>query len=410
LSGTGVLTKNGAGTLTLNSANTYSGGTVVDTGILNYGANGALGTGGVPTTPAATGRLVVGDGTPLTNSVVADSINPGAGMGFEMTADNTNGTVTTVTGPVTFNADAINGGHIAGPTSSGHLHFAGPVNLGGFGSSVSIRLGNVRLSGGGSYPEIQVRANTTSLGAHNGIAPTAVMDIAGNGSPTVPTVFDLNGFNQTLAGLKNVVAPANLAVVNNSSAMLGTLTLDLAANSQSFGGNIVGNLALTLSSGIQVLTGTNAYTGNTTVSGGTLAIAVPSVSANSTVSVASGAMLQLDFTTTNQVAGLILNGVSQPLGVYNSGTSPLYISGTGSLRVAEPSVATNPTNITAVVNGTQYDLSWPASHIGWILQSNSVSVASSASWFPVANSASTNRVLLNINPALPNVFFRLVNP
>jgi autotransporter-associated beta strand protein len=226
----------------------------------------------------------------------------------------------------------------------------------------------------------------------------------------VPTYFDLNGFNQTLAGLKNVVAPANLAVVNNSSAAASTLTLDLAANSQSFGGNIVGNLALRLNSGIQVLTGTNAYTGNTTVSGGTLAIAVPSLSANSTVSVASGAMLQLDFTTTNQVTGLILNGVSQPLGVYNSGTSPLYISGTGSLRVAEPSVATNPTNITAVVNGTQYNLSWPASHIGWILQSNAVSVASSASWFPVANSPSTNRVLLNINPALPNVFFRLVNP
>jgi hypothetical protein len=110
------------------------------------------------------------------------------------------------------------------------------------------------------------------------------------------------------------------------------------------------------------------------------------------------------------VAGLILNGVNQSLGVYNSGTSPLYISGTGSLRVAEPSVATNPTNITAIFNGTQYDLSWPASHTGWILQSNSVSVANSAAWCPVANSTSTNRVILNISPALLNVFFRLVNP
>ena len=63
-----------------------------------------------------------------------------------------------------------------------------------------------------------------------------------------------------------------------------------------------------------------------------------------------------------------------------------------SLRVVEPSVATNPTNITAVVSGTQYDLSWPASHLGWILQSNSVSVANSAAWFPVANSTATNRV------------------
>lgn len=410
VNGSGVLTKNGAGTLALNSANTYSGGTVLDTGILGYNANGAFGTGNVTTTPAATGRIVLGDGTTLTNAITADSINPGAGLGLVMTADNTNGTVTTVTGPVTFNADAINGGHIAGPTSSGHLHFAGPVNLGGFGSSVSVRLGNVRFSGGGSYPEIQVRANTTSLGAHNSIVPTAVMDIAGNGSPTVPTYFDLNGFNQTLAGLKNVVGPANLAIVNNSSATTSTLTLDLAANSHSFGGNIIGNLALRLNSGIQVLTGTNAYTGNTTVSGGTLAIAVPSLSANSTVSVTNGAFLQLDFPGTNQVAGLVLNGVSQPLGVYSSATSPLYISGTGSLRVAEPSVATNPTNITAIVNGSQYDLNWPASHTGWILQSNSVSVANSAAWFPVANSTSTNRMILNINPALPNVFFRLVAP
>jgi autotransporter-associated beta strand protein len=237
------------------------------------------------------------------------------------------------------------------------------------------------------------------------------MDLAGNGSPTVPTYFDLNGFNQTLAGLKNTVAPANLGIVTNSSATPGTLTLDLGAGSQSFSGNIVGNLALTLSSGTQVLAGTNSYSGNTTVNGGLLAIALPTLSANASVIVTNGATLQLDFAETNQVAGLVLNGVSQPLGVYNSATSQSFISGPGSLRVAT-TVASHPTNITAMVSGggTHFDLNWPASHLGWILQSNSVDIASSGSWFAVANSTATNRVILNINPAQKNVYFRLVAP
>jgi autotransporter-associated beta strand protein len=82
LIGAGVLTKNGGGTLAINSASTYNGGTILDTGVLIYNANGAFGSGSVTTTPASTGRIVVGDGTILTNSVTADSVNPGAVLGF----------------------------------------------------------------------------------------------------------------------------------------------------------------------------------------------------------------------------------------------------------------------------------------------------------------------------------------
>ncbi len=411
LSGAAVLTKNGGGTLALNTANTYSGGTVLDSGALVHNANGAFGPGAITSTPASSGRIVVGDGTTLINTVTADNVNPGTGLGFVMAADNTNGAVSTVAGALTFNADAVSGGHIAGPTSSGFLHVAGPVTAGPFATAISVRVGNVRFSGGGSYPELQIRANTTTLGAPNGIATNAVVDLAGNGSPTVPTYLDLNGYNQRLAGLKNTVGPANLGVVLNSSGAPSLLTLDLAGGSQSFSGQLAGNLALTLVSGTQVLTGSNSYSGNTTISGGTLAIAQPTLAAGSTVSIASGALLQLDFAGTNQIAGLVLNGVSQPLGVYSSATSPAFLSGPGSLLVAA-SIATNPTNITATVTGggAQYDLSWPVSHRGWILQSNSVGIASGASWFTVANSANTNRVIVNINPALPNVFFRLIRP
>lgn len=410
VSGAAALTKNGGGTLVLSALNTYDGGTVLDSGVLTYDANGAFGAGGVTTTPTSTGRILLGNGTALSNTITADSINPGAALGFLMKVENTNVPVSTYSGSLTFNADAVSGGHLAGPTGPGYLHMAGPVNLAGAATALSVRLGNVRFSGGGTYPEIQVRADTTSLGTHNGIATSAVMDLAGNGSPTVPTYFDLNGYHQTLAGLKNVVGPANLGIVTNSSAVASTLTLDLAGGSQSFSGNLAGNLALTLVSGTQVLTGTNSYSGDTTINGGLLAIAQPTFSANAAVIITNGAVLQLDFAGTNRIAGLVLNGVSQPFGVYNNATSPLYITGPGSLLVAEPSTATNPTNITGVVNGTRYDLSWPDSHKGWVLQSNSVSVANGAAWFPVANSTATNRMTLNINPALTNVFFRLVLP
>jgi autotransporter-associated beta strand protein len=308
---------------------------------------------------------------------------------------------------------ALNGGHFVGPTASGYLNVSGPVTMPGVGSGyiLLVRLGNVRFAGVGSgYDGMEVRAGTTSIGANNAIAATAVLDLAGNGSPTVPTYFDLNGFNQTLAGLKNTVAPANLGVVTNSSATPRTLTLDLGAGSYSFSGSIAGNLGLTLSSGTQTLTGTNAYSGNTTVNGGVLQLAVASLANSATVLVTNGAILQLDFAETNQIAGLVLNGVSQPAGVYNSTTSPTFLAGPGSLKVQ--SVASNPTNITAVVSGNQYNLSWPVSHTGWRLQAqtNSLNVGLSSNWATVGGSTATNQISVPINPANGSVFFRLVYP
>jgi autotransporter-associated beta strand protein len=411
LSGGFALTVNGTGTLALNTNNTYSGGTTLAGAIVNVNANRALGPGVVSVT--GNGRFVIGDGLTVTNEFVASTVSPGIATGLLMVNDNTNNIVTTISGPISLGSLALNGGHFVGPTASGYLNVSGPVTMPGVGSGyiLLVRLGNVRFAGVGSgYDGMEVRAGTTSIGANNAIAATAVLDLAGNGSPTVPTYFDLNGFNQTLAGLKNTVAPANLGVVTNSSATPRTLTLDLGAGSYSFSGSIAGNLGLTLSSGTQTLTGTNAYSGNTTVNGGVLQLAVASLANSATVLVTNGAILQLDFAETNQIAGLVLNGVSQPAGVYNSTTSPTFLAGPGSLKVQ--SVASNPTNITAVVSGNQYNLSWPVSHTGWRLQAqtNSLNVGLSSNWATVGGSTATNQISVPINPANGSVFFRLVYP
>lgn len=60
ISGDGALGKTGAGTLTLNSENTYTGGTRVDGGILNVARSKALGSGGLSVKDGAEAWLSIG--------------------------------------------------------------------------------------------------------------------------------------------------------------------------------------------------------------------------------------------------------------------------------------------------------------------------------------------------------------
>ncbi len=293
--GTNGLFISSGGSWSLNASNSFSGGTTLASGVVNLNANGALGTG--PVTATNSGRFVIADGLNVTNAIIATLVNAGTGQGFLMVNNNTNGTVTTVSGPLAFNATSSFGGNFVGPTSSGYLHVTGPITM-PTNTYMVVRDGNVRFSGAGSsYPEIRVGTGTTSLGAHDGVATNTVMDIGG----AATAFFDLNGFNQKLAGLRNAANPANVAIVTNSGVSLATVTLDLGTgNTNSFGGSIVGGVALALDSGTQTLTKTGTsplnglytYSGNTAIRGGTLAIGAGVTITNTpAIDVAAGATL-----------------------------------------------------------------------------------------------------------------------
>jgi hypothetical protein len=107
-----------------------------------------------------------------------------------------------------------------------------------------------------------------------------------------------------------------------------------------------------------------------------------------------------------------LNLASLPAGVSatlvdNAGTQSVDLNVT-----AAPPAGPNPypTNITTRVIGNQLSLSWPASHLGWELQSNSVSLVSSASWFLVPGSTGVTNLVLTIHPGLTNIFYRMHLP
>jgi len=165
-------------------------------------------------------------------------------------------------------------------------------------------------------------------------------------------------------------------------------------------------------SGTWTLTNNNTYTGNTTVSNGTLVISQPTLAAGSIISVAAGAGLQLAFAQTNAVKGLILNGMGQPAGLYKAATAAPYITGSGSLQVG---LGLNSTNLTVSLNGTNLTFSWPADHVGWtlLMQTNNLSFGVSANyndWMRVSGSAVTNHFILPISQSQLADFYRLIYP
>ena len=84
------------------------------------------------------------------------------------------------------------------------------------------------------------------------------------------------------------------------------------------------------------LAGTYTYTGNTTVNAGTLSISSAYLADTSTVTIATGAVLDLNTeSASDTIATLVLGGVTMPPGTYNAST-PIYgsyFTGSGSLVV-----------------------------------------------------------------------------
>lgn len=87
------------------------------------------------------------------------------------------------------------------------------------------------------------------------------------------------------------------------------------------------------------------------------------------------------------------------------------LAAAGTLAVVS-AVSTTPIPITATVNGGNLELSWPASHTGWRLetQTNTLATGLGTNWTTVSGSTLTNAVSLPLSPATPAAFFRLVYP
>jgi hypothetical protein len=85
--------------------------------------------------------------------------------------------------------------------------------------------------------------------------------------------------------------------------------------------------------------GANSYTGATVINAGRLVLYQATLSPTSGVSIATNAVLELDFPDTNPVSALTLGGTNLAPGLYSASTHPAFIAGSGSLLVAPPTPA-----------------------------------------------------------------------
>jgi hypothetical protein len=74
--------------------------------------------------------------------------------------------------------------------------------------------------------------------------------------------------------------------------------------------------------------------------------------------------------------------------------------------VLDPYTTDNPTNITASVSSNTLTISWPADHVGWVLQAQTNDL-SAGQWFDLPGSDVVNAVVTTMDPATPSMFYRL---
>ncbi len=334
VSGTGelIIGGNGGGILDLqNTGNTYSGGTLLQSGTLSINSDSVLGTGGLSFDG---GTLQTGASLTDSRSVVLQSL----GGVFD-----TAGTTSTLAGLIS-----------------------------GVGSLTKISSGTLVLSGANTY--------TGGTSVNGGVLAISNEGNLGAGNGTLS--FN-GGVLQTMA-----------AVTDDRAVTLNALggTIDTDGNNDSFNGAFsgIGSLTKIGAGSLTLGNSNNTYSGGTIVSAGALLAGVNNaLPTNGALTVASGANFGLNgYSQTNALGNVVNNGVmSLGGGALNLGGT---YSGSGTLAMTLKPGLTNVTggNITATGGTLSLLLDDPAATNG--KQYTAINAASLSGTFNVISPAAVN--------------------
>jgi len=301
-----MLVKNGAGTLILSASNAISINVGITNGTLQISNDNQL--GGVPGSFVAN-RLQISNGATLrTSAAVTLTQNRGITIGSG------GGTLSINGGGLTYGGRLTGTGNTATVTGSNALTL---TNVSG--SATNVNWDFASNSGVRTFFQGSNALGTGSVTVRNGVRLTSQSTAPTAGQVTNAVTVDSGGglTNRSTSGTAvtytNVTLPSSGSILlNNDDQSTTGLTIssggllagDLVIDTSQVGSNAVGDVTLsgvfsgagglvkagTGTSGIVILGAANTYTGNTTISTGTLKLgAAGSIADSGTISVASGA-------------------------------------------------------------------------------------------------------------------------
>ena len=436
ISGTGSVSNDPTGTLTLSGTNSYSGATAINGP--NFGGLVVASSSALSSSTAVTLTSTTGGASGGTRVTLNAGVSTPVGTSLSMPTASTTvrsclyaAGASSWNGPITINGDGA-ANQLAFESAGGYLTIGGNVGsssftggtlqlrgdgtgtgsaanaVNGFGGAIngtlSLSTSTLQINDGvtwtinttgNTWGLSQIAKGVLQLGVNNALptGTTVNFGAAGNGT------LDLNGFNQTVAAL--VIAGNTDLITNSSASASSTLTYN-GTGASTFSGAMAdnfanggGKLALTVAANTLTLSGANTYNGNTTISGGTLALSGSGSIVNSpNISIAGGAKLDLSGLTAplSLGSGQTLVG-SGATGIINSnlnlGTGSLmvnYTSGTPTLTETNGTLTLNNNAVTVTVQG---GTPLPPNNSGYKLISAGPAgaVAGSVSTLPTVNGA-----------------------
>ncbi|MEO5714702.1 MAG: autotransporter-associated beta strand repeat-containing protein [Luteolibacter sp.] len=347
--GTNTLASNfvasGGGTVILTGVNTYTGTTAVSNTntILQIGSGGTTGNISAAAVTVNTGFLAFNRSDALT---IANIIGGTGGL-----RQNGAGTTLLSGGNTYSGLTSINAGTLQISNSTALGTTAGNTNI-------SSAAGSLAFSGGITVAE-NITINARNSGLH-------LLNVSDDNALTGTLTWASGG---TAYGVRSDAG--KLTINGPVNPQLGNKTLNVSgAGNVEFTGAI-GNTAtpgtalgiVKSGAGTLTLSASNTYTGGTTVSEGTLVLTTATALENSsTLTIASGAFVNLPNAGTEIVGTLVINNLTKPNGLYDSTNSGGAITGVGKIQVGagvstpfESWIATNYPGILAPDNTPSAD-------------------------------------------------------
>ena len=278
ITGTGSLVQMGSGGVILTGANAYAGGVTVKAGDLQFSGNSAVPSSGTVTINNGGALVLAPTGTYSTvDGWLASGKIAAASSGALALLANDSESISMAGYP------SLSLGASGSVTFNGTLTPAGStLNLGGGGGTLTFTpaitgTGGLNVSGPGN---VVLASADTSSGPTTVSSGTLAGGTVGSGLPgslsAASRLTVASGASLDLAGLAQTIfsLAGSGTVINRGGAT--TLTLAPTGGSTTFAGviqNSTGQTSLTLDgAGTEILTGSNTYTGLTTITVGTLQI------------------------------------------------------------------------------------------------------------------------------------------